>query len=207
MNFLSDFDCWCFDLDGTILEGSEQYYQRCFKNALKQFDIDLNSSEYPRGMNLEAYLRIFWGDRFTEEERSNIMHAYRTEQKNTPFTAKLYDDAKAFLERHHEKQKVLVTNCSPFTMEIAMKSIPLDQYFDAIIDRKPHLSPKPSPEMYLIAAYQMNVDPKKCLVFEDSITGITAGKDAGMHVIAVDRLDDLPKNHNAHLVIKSFAEV
>jgi len=44
---------------------------------------------------------------------------------------------------------------------------------------------KPEPDGYLKAAETLQVDPKKCLVFEDSIVGIQAAKNAGMAVVAV----------------------
>ena len=44
---------------------------------------------------------------------------------------------------------------------------------------------KPEPDGYLKAADALQVDPKKCLVFEDSIVGIQAAKNAGMAVVAV----------------------
>jgi sugar-phosphatase len=44
---------------------------------------------------------------------------------------------------------------------------------------------KPEPDGYLKAAETLQVDPKKCLVFEDSIVGIRAAKNAGMAVVAV----------------------
>lgn len=44
---------------------------------------------------------------------------------------------------------------------------------------------KPSPEIFLEAAKMLNVEPSGCLVIEDSLPGITAGKSAGMEVVAV----------------------
>ncbi|XP_058101401.1 bifunctional riboflavin kinase/FMN phosphatase [Magnolia sinica] len=44
---------------------------------------------------------------------------------------------------------------------------------------------KPSPEIFLEAAKRLNVEPSKCLVIEDSLPGVTAGKAAGMGVVAV----------------------
>ncbi|XP_031502025.1 bifunctional riboflavin kinase/FMN phosphatase-like isoform X1 [Nymphaea colorata] len=44
---------------------------------------------------------------------------------------------------------------------------------------------KPSPEIFLEAANKLSVDPSSCLVVEDSLPGITAGKAAGMAVVAV----------------------
>ncbi|KAL5772543.1 hypothetical protein ACOSQ2_012467 [Xanthoceras sorbifolium] len=44
---------------------------------------------------------------------------------------------------------------------------------------------KPSPEIFLEAAKRLNMEPSSCLVIEDSVPGVTAGKAAGMEVVAV----------------------
>lgn len=44
---------------------------------------------------------------------------------------------------------------------------------------------KPSPEIFLEAAKRLNFDASECLVIEDSLPGVTAGKAAGMEVVAV----------------------
>ena len=44
---------------------------------------------------------------------------------------------------------------------------------------------KPAPDIYIEAARRMGVNPKDCLVFEDSLSGVQSGKSAGCYVIAV----------------------
>lgn len=51
---------------------------------------------------------------------------------------------------------------------------------------------KPSPDIYLAVAKELNVEPKECLVFEDIIPGIMAGKNAGMKVCAVEDEYSIP---------------
>ncbi|XP_047329254.1 bifunctional riboflavin kinase/FMN phosphatase-like [Impatiens glandulifera] len=65
--------------------------------------------------------------------------------------------------------------------------------FSTIIGGDEVASGKPSPEMFTEAAKRLNFDPSKCLVIEDSIPGVTAGKAAGMNVVAVP---SLPKQTN-----------
>ncbi|KAL0305817.1 UNVERIFIED_CONTAM: Bifunctional riboflavin kinase/FMN phosphatase [Sesamum radiatum] len=60
--------------------------------------------------------------------------------------------------------------------------------FSFIIGGDQVTSPKPSPEIYLEAAKGLKVDPSSCLVIEDSLPGVTAGKAAGMEVVAVPSL-------------------
>lgn len=44
---------------------------------------------------------------------------------------------------------------------------------------------KPSPHIFLEAAKKLQAEPPSCLVIEDSLVGVTAGKAAGMEVVAV----------------------
>lgn len=57
--------------------------------------------------------------------------------------------------------------------------------FDFIATRDDVETGKPDPEIYLLVASQLNVEPNACLVIEDSLSGIQAGLSAGMKCIAV----------------------
>jgi beta-phosphoglucomutase-like phosphatase (HAD superfamily) len=66
--------------------------------------------------------------------------------------------------------------------------------------------PKPNPDIFLLAADRINTDPKDCLVFEDSIFGIRAAKDAGMKVIALATTHsrELLETEHPDLIINDF---
>ena len=57
--------------------------------------------------------------------------------------------------------------------------------FQVRVAQEDYHQPKPNPEPYLIAAEKLKVKAGDCVVFEDSTSGITAAKRAGMYVIAV----------------------
>lgn len=61
------------------------------------------------------------------------------------------------------------------------------QHFDVIVtgDDPAIESGKPAPDIYLEAARRLGVDPKDCIVFEDGMPGVQAGKAAGCFVVAV----------------------
>ena len=61
----------------------------------------------------------------------------------------------------------------------------LEDFFTCIMTGCDVAKGKPSPDIYLAAAEKLNVRPEYCLVFEDIIPGILAGKSAGMKVCAV----------------------
>lgn len=66
---------------------------------------------------------------------------------------------------------------------------------------------KPAPDIFLITARRLGVAPEHCLVFEDSLAGVTAAKAAGMTVVAVPGPTmDPDEFHEADSVIPSLLE-
>ena len=59
--------------------------------------------------------------------------------------------------------------------------------------------PKPAPDLYLLAAKSAGVEPKNCLVVEDSVTGATAALTAGMQVIGFLGASHIPPEHGETL--------
>ena len=66
-----------------------------------------------------------------------------------------------------------------------LRSLDLEQYLDEVLTREDVAQAKPDPEIYLLAAERLGVEPQDCLVIEDSPNGAQAGVAAGMNVIAV----------------------
>ena len=62
---------------------------------------------------------------------------------------------------------------------------PLDKYFDLIYTREDVAKIKPNPEVYLKAMQAFNAKPEECIVFEDSLVGIKAAKNAGLKTVAI----------------------
>ncbi len=59
------------------------------------------------------------------------------------------------------------------------------EHFKAIITGEEVVRGKPHPDIYLKAAEKVGIAPEKCLVVEDALAGIQAGKSAGMTVAAI----------------------
>lgn len=68
--------------------------------------------------------------------------------------------------------------------------------------------PKPAPDVYLVAARRLGVDPRRCVCFEDSPAGIEAARNAELRVVAVDRgTFDRTRLAAADLVVEQVAPV
>lgn len=90
---------------------------------------------------------------------------------------------------HDEGFLTAVCSSSPRdTIYEVLDSIGITDCYDVILSGDEKFPPKPAPDIYLTAAEKLGVLPEECIVYEDSCRGITAGKQAGMTVIA--RRDD-----------------
>jgi beta-phosphoglucomutase len=66
---------------------------------------------------------------------------------------------------------------------------------------------KPNPEIYLKTAAALKFDPKDCIVFEDSLSGVKAGKAAGCKVVGVTTTHSREELVGTDLVIANFEEL
>lgn len=79
----------------------------------------------------------------------------------------------------------IATSNSRHLVENVVRAHRLESYFDCIMTACEVEKGKPAPDIYLAVAKKLAVDPRNCLVFEDIVPGIQAGKAAGMQVCAV----------------------
>ena len=66
---------------------------------------------------------------------------------------------------------------------------------------------KPDPWIFLTAVERLGLKPDECIVFEDAVLGVEAGKRANMKTIGIDRHSDPNRLVKADLVIKDLQEV
>jgi beta-phosphoglucomutase-like phosphatase (HAD superfamily) len=92
----------------------------------------------------------------------------------------------ALLESARGALPIAVASSSPLRLiEAVLRRFDLEPRFDAVISGESVAAPKPAPDIFLHTARRIGIAPERCAVFEDSIAGATAGRAAGMFVIAV----------------------
>lgn len=92
----------------------------------------------------------------------------------------------AFLERHAGVPKAVGSNAEPANIEFVLDRFGLRRFFEVTVNGLQVKRPKPFPDIYLEAASQLEIEPRNCIVFEDSPVGIDAGRAAGMKVVGVE---------------------
>ena len=109
-----------------------------------------------------------------------------------------------FLERHADIPKAIGSNAEPKNIEFVLERFGLKRFFPITVNGMQVDRPKPFPDIYLEAARRLGADPQNCIVFEDSPTGVTAGRAAGMRVVGVETTPT--EFEGIELKIKDFAD-
>lgn len=167
-----------FDLDGVLID-SEGLYTRFWAETEKDFPTGIDDfARVIKGTNLKSIMNYF-----SEEDQPKILA--RIYEFDSHLTYEPFPGAEEFLRflKSNGVKTALVTSSNTEKMEQFHKVLPsFRSYFDVIIDGSMVSRGKPDPEGYLLAAKALGEAPSDCIVVEDSLQGIMAGKNAGAEV-------------------------
>ncbi|MCR4902881.1 MAG: HAD family phosphatase [Butyrivibrio sp.] len=185
-----NYDAVIFDLDGSLVDSMWMW-----KSIDTEYLAELGY-EVPSDLQLEIEGLSFYDTADYFKKRFNINNTL--EEIGDKWNKMAWDKytnevplkkgVKKFLELCFDKgiKFGIASSNSKELIEQVLKSRGVDCFFSTIKSGSEGYASKPSPELYLAAARDLEVDPERCLVFEDITQGIMAGKNAGMTVIAVD---------------------
>ena len=178
-----------YDLDGVLVDTSDAICLS-FNAALEDAGEAPCSDEEIRamiGVPLdEMYRRVFPQERWGLVD--GCFKRYREVFMDVSLEhARILDGVEATLTHFEDEglQQCLATNKSTPEAEKILTHLGIDAYFDLIVGYDDVSSPKPSPEMILLALDAMGVEPDEAVLIEDSPTGLAAGKGAGVFTVAV----------------------
>ncbi len=191
-----------FDLDGVLVSTDEFHYlgwQQLADEEAIFFDRQIN--ERLRGVSRMESLTIIL-------ERAN--RAY-TQAETLAMAARKNSYYRQLLEKLSPRDILpgvndLLTELRARSVKMAIGSssrncphilerIGLAQSFDAVVDGNQIINSKPDPEVFLVAARKLAVQPCECLVVEDAEAGVTAGLAGAMKVMAVGAAANDPRAH------------
>jgi len=177
-----------FDMDGLMVD-SERLYQQAQVEITRQFNKTLPEKIRLTMMGrkpLES-MKIFVDalDIPTDAEkllemRNDIMRVkYKNDLVPLPGLAHIID---AF----YGKLKLAIsTGAQEEFLDIVVDRLGIRNKFDVLQASDEIEQGKPHPEIYLRTCKKLGLKPGECIVLEDSLNGVLAGKGAGCYVIAV----------------------
>ncbi|KAI2608866.1 HAD-like protein [Hypoxylon fragiforme] len=202
-----------FDMDGLLIN-TEDLYTLCADIVLKRYgrpnlpwSVKSKLMGIPGASNGDIFHN--WAqlpisrEQF-KEEQAEQHRIYFPECKPLPGVEKLLQDLKRAkttrgwpvqiaLATSSEQRNYDIKTSQPATKQV-LELIPEEHRVVGDDPRVQHGRGKPAPDIYLVALNSINaslpedvpkVQPNECLVFEDSVLGVEAGRRAGMRVVWV----------------------
>lgn len=203
-----------FDMDGTLIDNTPFHYQ-AWQQLFKKYNMPQISKEtYLTGISgvpILNTLKKYFGEDTEEAKMKELIKEKKEFYENAfkPFLRPI-NGLETFLNdlKNSGMSIALATSSNMEDVDFIFGTIPIRRYFDAIVIGSMVSQPKPSPQIFLKAAEQLNIRPEKCVVFEDSISGLKAGNNAGMKVIGIATAHPLETvSKLANLAINDYADI
>ncbi len=178
------FDLVIFDCDGVIID-SEIISARMLIEELAKFDVNVDldyiarhflGRSYPTVMEtIRKEFRLTLPSEFEDNYRVRLLQAFETQLKIMPYVAGVISNLRLPF--------CVATSSSPMRAAKSLGMVGLGHLAGPRLFTSTMVANgKPAPDLFLYAAKEMGVEPARCLVIEDSLTGIRAARAAGMVV-------------------------
>lgn len=201
---LKNIDAIIFDMDGTLVDSMWIWdeidrvffaqrnlpYKKIMQHEIEGMHIEEIAAHFKEKFQLPDTIKelvLLWSEM-----------AYEVYQTEVDYKL----GVRRFLNycRNNKIKMGIATSNSIEMVNAIEKRLCFSDYFDCIVTSFEVQKGKPAPDVYLEAARQLNVEPSRCLVFEDIPMGMIAGKKAGMKVCGVQDAsssdqDELKRQH------------
>lgn len=183
------FDAIFWDMDGTIVDTERVVWEVMLKAFRKAADIELPADVFEKLLGqseLDFYRNMVAMYSLTPDDVERIKHTFDLEY--IPKLASVPPLTGA-VEKVHETAQLapiaLVTGSTSAQASAVINALEIAHLFRDIVACDMYERGKPDPMPFLLAAENLGVEPAKCLVIEDSPSGVRAAKAAGMKVVGV----------------------
>ncbi len=190
------------DLDGTLVDSAPRIL-RVWEGWARRNGLDF---DHVRG--------VLYGRRSVDTVRlvapwlqtDREVAALEAEETSDMRDLRLFPGAAALMQRLQGSPHAIVTSGSRATAQARLQhaGLPIP---GVLISAEDIAAGKPAPDGYLLAAAQLGVEPRDCVVLEDSPVGIQAGKAAGMRVIAVASTHKPDELGSADIVVAELSGI
>lgn len=178
-----------FDMDGLLLD-TELLWHRAEIELFSRRGVEFTWEDKMQVIGTSfAFTADFFADRLgvpreqgpgLVQEMVDLMHGHLREQVDgRPGAVELVERL-----RGHTRLG-LASNSPRALVDTALATAGITDAFDAVVTSDDVVEPKPAPDLYLLACERLGVPPADALALEDSPSGITAAKAAGLTCIAV----------------------
>jgi beta-phosphoglucomutase len=208
---MTNFKACLFDLDGVIVD-TAKYHFKAWKMLANSLGIDFTETENEKlkGISRMESLKLIldWGG-ITKTEEEKLALASKKNQWYVDLIANMNENeilpgASELLQELRAANIKIALGSASKNSETILTKINLLSAFDAIIDGNKVSKSKPNPQVFLMGAEVLGVQPSDCIVFEDAEAGVEAAINAGMKVIGIGESHNLFK---ANFVVEGLDQI
>ncbi|MFN3333051.1 MAG: HAD family hydrolase [Caldilinea sp.] len=186
---MNHFRAILFDLDGVIID-SEALHNEAVTTAVAAHGVTVPNELFeefvgiPDAVLLEHINRYYLGGRCNVAE---LLAEKQAAYLKVADQVRAIPGAMDFIRtaRPHFKAFALATSALKSNQQLAFDQLDLHRFFDAVVTADDVARTKPDPEPYLRAVERVGLPASECVVIEDSLNGVRAGKGAGCTVIGL----------------------
>jgi beta-phosphoglucomutase family hydrolase len=199
-----------FDMDGTLIESTEADYL-AWKRLFADYQKPLSYEDYFPLLGAKSAV-VVQSRLLLNEAQTKIALAkklkYFTEIitksgiQPVPFAVKLLQHL-----QQYDLKIALATSSRSEKMKMVLKLTGLVHYFEVIVTGEEVNRSKPAPDIFLMVAKKLKLQPEQCLVIEDAINGIKAAKNARMKCVAITTTHSVEMLQEADLIIETYEAV
>jgi len=202
-----------FDMDGVIID-SEPFWKIAEENVFKSVGVTITPelSEITQALTTADVTQFWfnrqpWESKTKKEVEHEVINQVEQLIQSNGIAIEGVQDILPQLKRGGYKIG-LATNSPQRLIQVVLTKLNLSDYFDVVSSGEDEQQGKPHPAVYFTVAKKLGVEPESCMVFEDSHSGLTAAKSAGMRAIAItgDNNRNDPKYTIADGRIRNFLE-
>jgi beta-phosphoglucomutase len=199
-----------FDLDGVIVD-TAHYHFIAWQRLAKELGISFTEKEnerlkgVSRMRSLEIILEIGGVSlpEETKEELATKKNSWFVEYIEAIKPDEIFSGVREMLSSLRQQGFKVALASSSKNAETVLRLLQIKPLFDTVVDGTMITHSKPDPEIFLLAASKLGIEPNQCVVFEDAEAGVEAALAAGMKCVGVGSADQLGK---ADAIVKSTAD-
>ncbi|MCB1276189.1 HAD family phosphatase [Prosthecobacter sp.] len=185
------FKAYIFDCDGTLVDSMPMHYV-AWVEALKRHDAPFEFTEEEfyahAGIKEQDVVKILNVKHGTQIDPVSVdelkMEIFRERIPEVQAVRPVAEFAKSL---HGRFPMAVASGSEESTVRGCLEATELLHLFPIIITPRKVKHGKPAPDMFLLAAEQMGVEPGDCLVLEDGHSGLAAATAAGMQSVFIPR--------------------
>lgn len=200
-----------FDLDGVLVD-TAHYHYLAWKRLAREFDYELTEeiNEELKGVSRMKSLEIVLkhANVSLENQKKDLLadrkNGWFTEYVHNMNPNELYPGVRElFAKLRSDNIKVALASSSKNAQTI-IEILGIQHEFEAVVDGTMIVHSKPDPEIFLLAAQKLRINPGDCVVFEDAEAGVEAALAAGMKCVGVGNPVKLKKANQVVNSIQDF---